>query len=911
MIRAMIAAVGLIAGGAAWAAAQSGYKLPPPEVVKILDAPPTPTVSVSPTRDAFALVEAEGYPPIRQLARPILRLAGVRIDPGMGAQQRLTRDTGITIDSVDGKRRTAIKLPEGARVGAPTWSPDGSKLAFARDLEDGVELWVADSRTGQGRAIPGLRLVDILARPFAWVDGGRTLLVHRVPPARGPAPPAPDAPSGPNIEETAGRVAQVATYQDLLKSPRDEELFAHYATSQLARVDAEAGTVAPVGEAGLIAGAEPSPDGKYLLVTTLKPPFSYRVPYPSFARTVSVLDAGGKLVRTIADLPISDDTPRQGSRAAPGRSTGSPWSTPGSSRPRPSTAATRPASTGPTSTSRTARPPAGADRPEGGRTIGNNDGPGRRSIFDSPGGTPYNEGRRGGPACEPPRPLLLFRDGIPSMDGRKTLTTADGMPVGDNQNSLTAGPRGPLLMQDFHLLEKMAHFNRERIPERVVHAKGAGAFGRFTVTRDISKYTRAKLFSEVGKSVEMLARFSTVGGEKGSADTERDPRGFALKFYTEEGNWDLVGNNTPIFFIRDPLKFGDFIHTQKRDPRTNLKSPTMMWDFWSLSPESLHQVTILFGDRGTPDGFRHMHGFGSHTFSMINAGGERFWVKFHMLTQQGIKNFTREEAGKIKGEDPDYATRDLFESIERGEFPRWTMSIQVMPEADAAKTSYNPFDLTKVWPHSEYPLIEVGTIELNRNPENYFAEIESAAFSPNAIVPGISFSPDKMLQARVMSYADAHRYRLGVNYQHFAVNAPKCPMATYQRDGAAAGFRPDNNGGRSPNYEPNSFGGPAEDPSYREPAQDLGQVACDRFNHRDGNDDHGQAGDLFRLMNRDEQGRLIGNIVDSMQHVSREIQLRQICHFFRADPAYGMGVAMGLGMDMSSMAGMVPQMAHA
>ena len=490
------------------------------------------------------------------------------------------------------------------------------------------------------------------------------------------------------------------------------------------------------------------------------------------------------------------------------------------------------------------------------------------------------------------------------MSERKTLTTADGMPVGDNQNSLSVGPRGPLLSEDFHLAEKMAHFNRERIPERVVHAKGAGAFGTFTVTHDITRYTKAQIFSKVGKQTPMIARFSTVGGEKGSADAERDPRGFALKFYTEQGNWDLVGNNTPIFFVHDPLKFSDFIHTQKRDPRTNLKSPTMMWDFWSLSPESLHQVTILFSDRGTPRSHRYMNGYGSHTYSFLNARDERHWVKFHFKTKQGIKNFTREEAGQVKGEDPDHATRDLFDSIESGDFPRWTLFVQIMPEADVDKTWYNPFDLTKVWPHGDYPLIEVGVMELNRNPENYFAEIESAAFSPNAIVPGIGFSPDKMLQARIQSYPDAHRYRLGSNYQHFPVNAPKCPMATYQRDGAGGGFRADNNGGRAPNYEPNSFGGPAQDPAFREPPRELSCPTVDRFDASEGNDTHRQAGDLFRMMDADAQERLVGNIVDSMSSVPREIQLRQLCHFFRADPSYGAGVASGLGIDLASLPNM-------
>ncbi len=492
------------------------------------------------------------------------------------------------------------------------------------------------------------------------------------------------------------------------------------------------------------------------------------------------------------------------------------------------------------------------------------------------------------------------------MSERKTLTTADGMPVGDNQNSLSVGPRGPLLSEDFHLAEKMAHFNRERIPERVVHAKGAGAFGTFTVTHDITRYTKARLFEKVGKKTEMLARFSTVGGEKGSADTERDPRSFALKFYTEQGNWDMVGNNTPIFFVFDPLKFSDFIHTQKRDPRTNLKSPTMMWDFWSLSPESLHQVTILFSDRGTPFSHRHMNGYGSHTYSFLSAEGERHWVKFHFKTKQGIKNLTREEAGKIKGEDPDHSTRDLFDSIEQGDYPKWTLFVQVMPEADAEKTWYNPFDLTKVWPHGDYPLIEVGEMELNRNAENYFAEIESAAFSPNAIVPGIGFSPDKMLQARVQSYPDAHRYRLGSNYQHFPVNAPKCPMATYQRDGIAGGMRPDNNGGRAPNYEPNSFGGPVEDPAFREPPMTLACPVVDHWDSSEGNDTHRQAGDLFRLMDADAQERLVGNIADSMMTVPRDIQMRQLCHFFRADPSYGAGVAHALGIELADL----PNMTH-
>src|SRR5438874_1790007 len=398
---------------------------------------------------------------------------------------------------------------------------------------------------------------------------------------------------------------------------------------------------------------------------------------------------------------------------------------------------------------------------------------------------------------------------------KKIMTTDAGRPVGDNQNSLTLGPRGPVVFEDFLLFEKMAHFNRERIPERVVHAKGSGAYGHFVCTSaEIAKYTTAKLFSAVGKKTPAFLRFSTVGGEKGSADTARDPRGFALKFYTEEGNWDMTGNNTPVFFIRDPLKFGDFIHTQKRDPQTNLKSPTMMWDFWSLSPESLHQVTILFSDRGTPDGYRHMNGYSSHTFSLINAKNELFYIKWHFKTKQGIKNFFREQAGALEGTDPDYSQRDLFHAIEEGNFPKWRLSVQIMLEKDAETYHINPFDLTKVWPHKDYPLIDVGELELNRNPENYFAEVEQAAFSPSNIVPGIGFSPDKMLQARIFSYADAHRYRIGTHYELLPVNRPKSAVNTYYLDGPMRFDAP-----KSSNafYEPNSFNGPVQDARFAEP----------------------------------------------------------------------------------------------
>ena len=482
----------------------------------------------------------------------------------------------------------------------------------------------------------------------------------------------------------------------------------------------------------------------------------------------------------------------------------------------------------------------------------------------------------------------------------KTLTTAAGIPIPDNQNSITAGPRGPVLLQDFHLLEKLAHFNRERIPERVVHAKGAGAYGTLTITSDITRYTKAAPFSAIGKKTDMFLRFSTVGGEKGSADTARDPRGFAMKFYTEEGNWDLVGNNTPVFFIRDPLKFPDFIHTQKRVPDTNLKSPTMMWDFWSLSPESLHQVTILFSDRGTPDGFRFMNGYGSHTYSLINANNERVWVKFHVKTMQGIRNLMAADAEMLAGSNPDYATQDLFYAIEHGDFPKWRVSIQVMTDAQAEQFPFNPFDLTKVWPHGDFPLIEVGILELNRNPQNYFAEVEQSGFAPANIIRGIGFSPDKMLQGRIMAYTDANRYRLGVNYESLPVNQPRVEVNNYQRDGFMRG---DGNHGSLPNYEPNSFGGPAQNPDYAEPPFPVDGEGA-RYNHRDGNDDYTQPGNLFRLMPADAQARLIENIVGSMKGIPTYIQERQIAHFYKADPAYGRGVAQGLGLEVPAEVGM-------
>lgn len=481
------------------------------------------------------------------------------------------------------------------------------------------------------------------------------------------------------------------------------------------------------------------------------------------------------------------------------------------------------------------------------------------------------------------------------------LTTASGKPFAENENSQTVGPRGPVLLQDFILHEKMAHFNRERIPERVVHAKGSAAYGTFTVTHDITKYTKAKIFSQIGKKTDMILRFSTVGGERGSADTERDPRGFAMKFYTEDGNWDLVGNNTPVFFIKDAKKFGDFIHTQKRDPQTNMKSPTMMWDFWSLNPESLHQVFILMSDRGTPYGFRHMHGFGSHTFSFINAQNERFYVKFHIKTAQGIKNFTDAEAAEMKSKDMDFAQRDLFENIQRGNFPKWHFKVQIMTEAESRTYHINPFDLTKVWPHGDYPLIDVGTIELNRNPDNYFAEVEQSAFAPAHVVDGIGYSPDKMLQGRLLSYPDAHRYRLGANFEQIPVN--RCPFAVnnYQRDGA---MRVDGNGGSAPNYFPNSFDNIVVDESYKEPAWDLDSNRADWYdrNAEGENDHYTQPGNLFRLMDDNNKNNTINNIIGAMSGIEgpkrEEIINRQLCHWFRADVNLGMAIARGLGVNI-------------
>lgn len=477
---------------------------------------------------------------------------------------------------------------------------------------------------------------------------------------------------------------------------------------------------------------------------------------------------------------------------------------------------------------------------------------------------------------------------------RKFLTTNQGAVVGDNQNSITAGSRGPILIQDVHLLEKLAHFNRERIPERVVHAKGAGAHGVFEVTNDISRYTKAGFLSQVGKKTDVFVRFSTVAGEKGSADTVRDPRGFAVKFYTEDGNYDIVGNNTPVFFVRDPLKFPDFIHTQKRNPKTNLKDSNAVWDFWSLSPESLHQVTILMSDRGIPATFRHMHGFGSHTFLWVNEAGERVFIKYHFRTNQGIKNLSSEVAENIAGQNMDYHTQDLYESIEKGEFPSWTLYVQIIPYEEGLNYKQNIFDVTRIVSHKDYPLIEVGKMILNKNPENYFSEVEQVTFSPGNFVPGIEASPDKLLQGRLFAYGDAHRYRVGINSHQLPINSPKSMVSNYQRDGM---MRMDN-GSSSINYEPNSSHGLKE--SHTE--KYLGYEITGNIGNFSYDDDHySQPGELYRLLSEGEKERLINNIVDSLSKVNKEeIILRQLEHFRKADEDYGKRVANQLNITINS-----------
>ena len=481
------------------------------------------------------------------------------------------------------------------------------------------------------------------------------------------------------------------------------------------------------------------------------------------------------------------------------------------------------------------------------------------------------------------------------MSDKQKLTTNAGAPVPDNQNVMTAGKRGPQLLQDTWFIEKLAHFDREVIPERRMHAKGSGAFGTFTVTHDITKYTKASIFAQVGKKTDMFVRFSTVAGERGAADAERDIRGFAMKFYTDQGNWDLVGNNTPVFFLRDPLKFPDLNHAVKRDPRTNLRSALNNWDFWTSLPEALHQVTVVMGDRGIPASYRHMHGFGSHTFSFINAQNERYWVKFHLRTQQGIKNLTDEQSEAIIGKCRESHQRDLYESIEKKDFPRWTLFVQVMPELDAEKLPYHPFDLTKVWYHGDYPLIEVGVMELNRNPDNYFAEVEQAAFNPANVVPGIGFSPDKMLQGRLFSYGDAQRYRLGVNHHLIPVNAARCPFHSYHRDGA---MRVDGNYGSTRTYEPNSYGEWRQQPEFAEPPLKISGDAAHWDYREDDADYFTQPGKLFRLMKPDEQERLFANTARAMGDAPKMIKVRHIGNCLKADPTYGKGVADALGIPL-------------
>uniref|UniRef100_UPI00403F5C43 catalase n=1 Tax=Candidatus Enterococcus willemsii TaxID=1857215 RepID=UPI00403F5C43 len=474
-----------------------------------------------------------------------------------------------------------------------------------------------------------------------------------------------------------------------------------------------------------------------------------------------------------------------------------------------------------------------------------------------------------------------------------SLTTAHGAPVGDNQNSQTAGKYGPVLIQDVHLLEKLAHFNRERVPERVVHAKGAGAHGVFKVTNDLSAYTKADFLSEVGKETPVFTRFSTVAGELGSADTLRDPRGFAVKFYTEEGNYDIVGNNTPIFFIRDAIKFPDFIHTQKRDPRTHLKNSNAVWDFWSLSPESLHQVTILMSDRGIPATFRHMHGYGSHTFLWVNAQGEQVWVKYHFRTNQGVKNLHPDVATELAGINPDYHTEDLYNAIENGDALSWTLHVQIIPFEEGLQMKDILFDVTKTVSQKQYPLIEVGVMTLNRNPENYFAEVEQATFSPGNFVPGIEASPDKLLQGRLFAYGDAHRYRVGANSAQLPINSPKATVQNNQRDGA---MRFGHDTGHI-NYEPNSFNNVKEQAAARVSNYDIdGSIG----NYSYDDNYYSQAGDLYRLLPEDEQKRLVKNIVDALGQVSYpEIQQRQLQHFYRADQNYGQAIADGLGLSIT------------
>lgn len=490
------------------------------------------------------------------------------------------------------------------------------------------------------------------------------------------------------------------------------------------------------------------------------------------------------------------------------------------------------------------------------------------------------------------------------MKDKKFLTNEVGAPVEDNTNSLTAGKRGAMLLEDTWYLEKLAHFDREVIPERRMHAKGSGAYGVFTVTKDVTKYTCATVFAEVGKKTDLFVRFSTVAGERGAADAERDIRGFAVKFYSDEGNWDLVGNNTPVFFLRDPLQFPDLNHVVKRDPHTNMRSPQNYWDFWTMLPEALHQVTIVMSDRGIPASYRHMHGFGSHTYSLINKDGVRHWVKFHWVTQQGIKNLSNEEAEAIIAKDRESHQRDLFDAINRGDFPRWKLYFQIMTEEDAKNYKENPFDLTKVWSHKDFPLIEVGVMELNRNPENYFAEVEQSAFNPAHVIPGIGFSPDKMLQGRLFSYGDAQRYRLGVNHDQIPVNKAKCPMHSFHRDGM---MRIDGNMGATKGYSPNSIGEwQTKGAAYSYSPTDGESMRYNPYEDRDDNCFY-QPGNLYRLMSEEKRCLLLKNTVADIMPVTENVKLRHCAHCYLADTEYGSRLAEMLNLDLEvvkSLAGM-------
>lgn len=485
-----------------------------------------------------------------------------------------------------------------------------------------------------------------------------------------------------------------------------------------------------------------------------------------------------------------------------------------------------------------------------------------------------------------------------SDKARCPLTSANGAPIANDQTSITAGERGSLTFENWRVFEKLAHFNRERIPERVVHARGSGAYGTFTLSKDLSEYTIAKFLQDEGKTTEVFLRFSTVGGGQDSSDYARDPRGFAVKFYTEEGNWDMVGNNTPVFFLRDPIKFPDFVHSQKKNPLTNTPDPAAMYEFWASSPQSLHQMTILMSDRGIPYSYRYMHGFSSHTLSLWNDKGERVWVKWHFKTNQGVKNLSNEEAAKMP---PHGAQQDLVDAINRGDYPSWAVKVQIMTEAQARDYHINPFDLTKIWPHADFPLIEVGQLELNRNVDNYFAETEQAAFSPSNLVPGIGASPDKMLQARLMAYPDAHRYRVGANVNQLPVNMPRCPVHHYQRDGAMAGMRPaygdDSNQGGGVNFYPNDRideGAPAPVAEVAEPPMPIENDAWVKTYDTQEDDNYSQAGALYRLMTDDQKNQLTANIAGGLVHASESVQQRMLAQFDAADADYAQRVIQAL-----------------